>query len=130
MTALAASMVGGDLGDTPLPAQAPVQPAGSWNRGTGCAPSTYSHRAVQVVSQCSWLPSRAMPAGWLATLPIANARRPSDGYLIHGEGGGDCFGRVHVLTWQTPLPVQAPVQPLKLEPASAVAVNVTTVPYG
>ena len=39
---------------------------------------------------------------------------------------GGCFGGHPRSTGHTPLPVQAPVQPLKLEPVSAVAVNVAT----
>ena len=33
-----------------------------------------------------------------------------------------------MVTTQSPVPVQAPLQPLKVEPISAVAVSVTTVP--
>ena len=33
-----------------------------------------------------------------------------------------------MVTWQVPVPVQAPLQPAKDEPAVAAAVRVTTVP--
>jgi hypothetical protein len=33
-----------------------------------------------------------------------------------------------IVTWQEPVPVQAPLQPAKVETGSAVAVRVTTVP--
>jgi hypothetical protein len=33
-----------------------------------------------------------------------------------------------IVTWHVPVPAQAPVQPVKVDPAVAVAVNVTTVP--
>ena len=33
-----------------------------------------------------------------------------------------------IVTWQLPVPVQAPLQPANVEPLFAVAVNVTSVP--
>ncbi len=33
-----------------------------------------------------------------------------------------------MVTWQAPVPVQAPLQPAKVEPAVAVGLRVTTVP--
>lgn len=62
---------------------------------------------------------------------------PATGYMTDKPPGGDggktlnaAFTDVAAFTVTThaPVPVHAPVQPAKVEPAAAVAVNVTEVP--
>ena len=63
-------------------------------------------------------------------------RRVAD-YRIERPDGGEGGGRLNaaltdlaalMLTTQLPVPVHAPLQPVNVEPAAAVAVSVTDVP--
>ena len=72
-----------------------------------------------------------MPAGALVTVPLPVPTLLS----VSAKVWAVCGVKVAVtvvaalmLTVQAPVPVHAPVQPLKVEPAAGVAVSVTTVP--
>jgi hypothetical protein len=75
-----------------------------------------------------------MPAGLLVTIPVL-----SPALITVNEEVMGCNGNVNVavtdlaaviVTEQLPVPVQAPLQPVKEEPAAGVAVKVTAVPLG
>jgi hypothetical protein len=71
-----------------------------------------------------------MPVGALVTEPEPLPENVTDRGKLEGTvlkvAVTDCAA--FMVTLQAPAPVQAPLQPAKVAPAAAVAVNVTTVP--
>ena len=72
-----------------------------------------------------------IPAGALVTVPLPVPALPTVSVKVWAVCGVKVAVTVVaalMLTVHVPVPVHAPVQPLKVEPAAGVAVNVTVVP--
>lgn len=70
-----------------------------------------------------------MPAGLLVTEPDPEPSSTTESGCIVVELKAAPTDRAEsIVTWQLPVPLQAPVQPANAEPAFGVAVNATTVP--
>ena len=72
-----------------------------------------------------------IPAGALATVPVpVPLRETVSGNCVTGVmvNAASTLAAAFKVTLQLPVPEQAPVQPVKLEPAVGVAVRDTTVP--
>jgi len=64
----------------------------------------------------------------LVTVPEPAPVFETDRFLNNGENVAVTFLAVDIVTRHVPVPVQAPLQPAKVELKSGVAVSVTTVP--
>jgi len=108
----------------PVPEQGPVQPAKAepvFATADSCTTVPKLNSSVQVVPQF-------IPFGLLVTIPIpvpvsATVRvappRPKPAATDSAE---------FISTWQAPVPEQAPVHPVNVEPGSAAAISWTVVP--
>src|SRR5262249_37444869 len=109
----------------PVPVQAPPQPL---NSEPGSALGVRSTSLPFSYSSSQSLP-QLMPEGELAAVP-----RPLPGLETVSLNFGTALNSAVtdfaalIVTWQAPVPVQAPLQPLNSEPASGVSVRVTTLP--
>ena len=68
-----------------------------------------------------------IPAGALVTVPLPVPALLTVSAKVCGVKVAVTVVAALMLTVQAPVPVHAPVQPLKVEPAAGVAVNVTAV---
>ncbi len=118
LTVFAASMV---TWQVPVPEQAPVQPV-NVELVSGFAVNVT--RVLTAKSKEQVAP-QLMPAGLLETVPepVPLFVTVKVKALIAKVAWTDLAASM--VTWHVPLPVQAPLQPVKEDPASAVAVSVT-----
>jgi len=112
----------------PAPVQAPLQPA-KVEPASGIASRVTLAPLVKLALQT---PPQLMPAGLEATIPVPV---PFLVTLSVEVLGGVAAANVAVTLWaavivtaQLPVPVQAPLQPVNVEPVAGVAVRVTFVP--
>ena len=107
----------------PVPEQAPLQPV-KVEPVTGVAVRV---RGVAGATDCEHVQPQLMPAGALATTP---APVPFLTTERTGKRSNVAVTEVAVLTvtTQVPVPEQGPLQPVKVEPVTGVAVRVRTVP--
>jgi phage tail protein X len=108
----------------PVPVQAPLQPV----KVAPAAGVAVSVTAVPLLKDAEQVVPQLMPAGALVTVPDPAPAR----LTVRAK---DCKANVAVtelaafiVTVQAPVPVQAPLQPVKVAPAAGVAVSVTAVP--
>src|SRR5690606_19869474 len=108
----------------PVPVQSPVQPV-NVQPGFGVAVSVTT---VPWPNGSLQSPGQLMPAGVLVMTPEPLAGGETlEGYWLRVKVGVTVSGSPTVTT-HAPVPVQSPVQPVKLQPVAGVAVSVTTVP--
>src|ERR671937_186694 len=110
----------------PLPVQSPLQPV----KVEPASAVAVSVTVVPSAKEAEQVAPQSMPAGELVTVP-----EPVPALVTVSVWLTGCRVKVAVTAWswsmvtvQVPLPVQSPLQPVKVEPASAVAVSVTVVP--
>ena len=73
---------------------------------------------------------RLFSPDWAAVVYLGRPQRQIEPRLLaggHVEGSRDRLA-ASIVTLHAPLPLHAPLQPVKVEPVAAVAVSVTTVP--
>ena len=108
----------------PVPVQAPLQPV-KVEPVAGVAVSVtavvYPKVPLQVLPQL-------MPAGVLATVPVPVPAGLTVSVNVWSVKLAVTLWGVVMVTVQGPVPVQSPLQPIKVEPVDAVAVSVTAVP--
>src|SRR5262247_4580445 len=109
----------------PVPVQPPPLQPVKLEPAAGAAVSV---TAVPLANEAEHVAPHVMPAGALVMVPL-----PAP--LLLTVSAMPCTAKVAVtdcaaliVTLQVPVPVQAPLQPVKVEPAAGVAVRVTTVP--
>ena len=68
--------------------------------------------------------------GWKTPLPVASREFDMGVTPIATMKVAVTDLAAFMVTWQEPVPEQAPLQPVKVEPAAGAAVRVTTVPAG
>ena len=109
----------------PVPAHpAPVQPS---NTLPGAA-SAVSVTTVPSGKLAVHVPGHAMPGGVEETPPVPFPDRltVSGNVCVSNVAVTDCAA--FIVTTQLPVPVQAPLQPVNVDPVAGVAVSVTTLP--
>jgi hypothetical protein len=108
----------------PVPLQAPVQPVKA-ERYPGVAvrvtSEPYPKLALHVLPQL-------MPLGLLVTVPVPVPDFETVKLNIWSVKIAVTSRAWVIVTLQVPVPVQAPLQPAKVEPVAGVAVRVTGVP--
>src|SRR5262247_4677060 len=109
----------------PVPVQPPPLQPVKLEPAAGAAVSV---TAVPLANEAEHVAPHVMPAGALVMVPL-----PAP--LLLTVSAMPCTAKVAVtdcaaliVTLQVPVPVQAPLQPVKVEPAAGVAVRVSTVP--
>jgi hypothetical protein len=109
----------------PVPAQPPPLQPMKVEPAPGVAVSV---TAVPLVKPCEQVGPQAMPVGALLTVPVPVPD------LVTPSGKDDCTKlavtdmAAVIVVVHVPVPVQPPLQPVKVEPAAGVAVSVTAVP--
>ena len=108
----------------PVPVQAPLQPV----KVEPTAGAAVNVTAVPLANEAEHVVPQLTPAGALVTVPM-----PTPALVT--VSGNVCSAKDAVTAWaalivtvQAPVPVQAPLQPVKVEPTAGAAVNVTAVP--
>src|ERR687888_339247 len=108
----------------PVPVQAPLQPV-------NVEPAAAVAVSVTVVpsgKEAEQVAPQSIPAGELVTAP-----EPAPAFVTVSVCMISAKSAVTARSWsmvtvQVPVPLQSPLQPVKVEPASGVAVSVTVVP--
>jgi hypothetical protein len=120
VTALAAFMV---TEHPAVPEQAPLQPVNA----EPAAGVSVNVTTVPLMKFALHVPGQLMPAGLLVTVPVPLPAKVTVSGKITLKVAVTDF-EASMVTEQEPLPEQAPLQPVKMEPAAACAVRVTRVP--
>src|SRR6266545_1229276 len=113
-----------DTVQVPVPLQAPPQPL----KLEPVAAVAVSVTTVPCTNCAEHVAPQLIPTGELVTVP-----EPAPAFVTVSVWLTSAKVAVTARSWsivtvQAPVPLQAPPQPLKLEPVAAVAVSVTTVP--
>jgi hypothetical protein len=108
----------------PVPEHAPLHPA----KVDPAAAAAVKVTVVPLLKFALHVTVQLIPEGALVTEPepLPEKATNSGKVTVLNVAVTDCAA--FMVTLQAPAPVQAPLQPAKVEPAAAVAVNVTTVP--
>jgi hypothetical protein len=121
VTARAALIVTEQL---PVPVQAPLQPV----KVEPAAGVAVKVTAVPVVNDAEHEAPQLMPAGLLVTVPLPAPALVTVSAKVGRANVAVTARAALIVTEQLPVPVQAPLQPVKVEPAVGAAVRVTAVP--
>jgi phage tail protein X len=123
VTALAALMV---TLQVPVPVQAPPHPANVEPEPT----TAVSFTTVPLLKFALQVLGQVIPLGLLVTLPDPVPANVTESAKVVAEVLNVAVTDLAALivTLQVPVPLQAPLQPAKVDPAAAAAVKVTTVP--
>jgi hypothetical protein len=108
----------------PVPVQAPLQPA-KVEPEAAVALSVTDAPELKFAAQ---VPGQLMPEGLLDTEPPPVPARVTVSGKVAVLNVAVTFRAALIVTVQEPVPVQAPLQPAKLEPEAAVVLSVTDVP--
>jgi hypothetical protein len=107
----------------PVPVQAPLQPAKV--EPEAIALSVTDAPELKFAAQ---VPGQLMPEGLLDTEPLPVPARVTVSGKVAVVNVAVTFRAALIVTVQEPVPVQAPLQPAKIEPEAAVALSVTDAP--
>ncbi len=123
VTALAADMV---TLHVPVPVQAPLHPA----KVDPAAAVSVSVTTVPLLKFALQVLGQLIPAGLLLTVPVPVPANVTESAKVVTDVLKVAVTALAALmvTLQVPVPLQAPLQPAKVDPADAVAVKVTSVP--
>jgi hypothetical protein len=110
----------------PVPEQAPLQPANTEAEDDGVAVSVI---AVLVLKLAEQVAPQLIPAGALLTDPLPVPARVTFTGKVAGMKMALTDCAEFMVTEQAPVPAQAPAQPANTDPAAAVGVSATTVPW-
>jgi phage tail protein X len=123
VTALAALMV---TLQVPVPVQAPLQSA----KVDPAAAAAVKVTTVPLLKFALQVLGQVIPLGLLVTLPDPVPANVTESAKVVAEVLNVAVTDLAALivTLQVPVPLQAPLQPAKVDPAAAAAVKVTTVP--
>lgn len=121
VTASAALMV---TLQVPVPEQAPLQPA----KVDPVAGVAVRVTTVPLLKLALQVPGQVMPLGLLLTVPVPVPARVTLKAKVTVLNVAVTDFAALMVSEQIPVPVQAPLQPAKADPADAAAVKVTTVP--
>jgi hypothetical protein len=107
----------------PVPVHAPLQPVKVDPTAAVGVRTTF----VPLLKVALHVDPQLIPLGVDVTEPLPLAATVS-GYVSSVKVAVAVFS-VFMVTTQLPVPVHAPLQPVKVDPAAAVAVSVTAVPF-
>ena len=121
VTDLAALMV---TEQVPVPVQAPLHPA----KVEPDAPAALRVTTEPLLKLAAQVPGQLMPAGLLLTEPAPVPAKLTVNGKVAVLNVAVTDWAAFIVTLHAPVPMQAPVQPAKVDPEPAAAVSVTTVP--
>jgi hypothetical protein len=110
----------------PVPVQAPLQPA----KVEPDAGAAVRLTTVPELNDAEQVEPQLMPAGELVTVPVPVPLFVTERLklLLWSVNDAPTDFAALIVTWHEPVPLQAPLQPAKVEPDAGAAVRLTTVP--